>query len=176
MKQKLLLYVFSGHFTSAMNQHLTHSYLPVVTSCKNVYFLHNPPLGEAYYLNCNLELLDYEGMPVMMMIMMFVPVYILRGLHHIDSYKVLPNINCIELQQDFILEKFRRISLDKPPKGYKGKVIRKELWCSWSSLHQLSTVSWVEGFLYRRLTKKWKKTKQNNSLARGEKRMVVLES
>jgi len=65
-------------------------------------------------------------MPVMMM-MMFVPVYILRGSHHIDSYKVLSNINCIELQQDFILKKFRGKSLDKRPLGYKGKVTRSEL-------------------------------------------------
>ena len=46
-------------------------------------------------------------MPVMMMMMMmFVPVYIyIAGSHHIDSYNALPNTNCTELQQDFILEK-----------------------------------------------------------------------
>ena len=57
-------------------------------------------------------------MPVMMMMMMFVPVYILRGSHHIDSYKALPNTNCTELQQDFLLEKFRRTSVICVPRDY----------------------------------------------------------
>jgi len=42
LNKNLLLYVFSGHFTSATNPHLTHAYAPVVTSCKNVYFLLAP--------------------------------------------------------------------------------------------------------------------------------------
>ena len=50
-------------------------------------------------------------MSVMMMMIMFVPVYILRASHHIDSYKALPNTKCTELQQEFILEKFTRTSL-----------------------------------------------------------------
>ena len=51
-------------------------------------------------------------MMMMMMMMMFVPVYIyIAGSFYIDSYNALPNTNCTELQQDFILEKFRRRSL-----------------------------------------------------------------
>lgn len=32
-------FFFRGHFTCATSPHLTHAYAPVVTDCKNVYFL-----------------------------------------------------------------------------------------------------------------------------------------